>query len=89
MIIIFIEYQYGPVSGTLYTLYCLIKRQVYTLGIILSILQIRKLRPRLMETAVSYAAIMWQSWDLNPGSKVHWEKEVMIPWSCTYTECRE
>lgn len=47
----FVKYQCGPVTGTLYTLYYLILRQVYTLRIILVILQIRKLRLRLMELA--------------------------------------
>lgn len=37
---------------------------------------------------LSYTVIIWQSWDSNIGSKVHWEKEVMIPWFGTYTECR-
>lgn len=50
-IIMFVKYQCGPVTGTLYTLYYLILRQVYTLRIILVILQIRKLRLRLMELA--------------------------------------
>jgi len=86
--IIFIEYQCGPVSGTLHTLYCLILRQVYTLGIISRHFTNKETETQAYGTCLIICNYYVAELGFEPRLQSTLGKEVMISWSCTYTECR-